>query len=295
MLEMVFAIALMDTVIAVPSEGTVYVHEWGVVTFTEASVVIGADPDMVTLDQPFPPDHFEDMVVRAPVVYFYGEPFSGSFTVSVRSGSFLEAYPTPGDASLISSPPFSGASARASWRINGTFPGTDRDVPSVDGTVSCVSGELLELWREPPSMVLEFGDGSKEEFVYYECTMAPEDEDAYGPVILGDEGASLDPGYRGELLRFVRTGDGVEMVNGPGEDVVGTLCEWAGGSMKSQELEALWGTWEGWIYDGAWRGDTLLVFPLPLSTIDNITSIQLITDEWMDVEYSRFFLGMLSE
>ncbi len=295
MLDMIFAIALMDTVIAVPSEGTVYVHEWGVVTFTEESVVIGGDPDMVPIDQPFPPDHFEDMVVRAPVVYFYGEPFSGYFTVTVGSGSFLEAYPTPSDASLMSSPPFSEASASASWRINGTFPSTDRDIPFDDGTVSCVSDELLELWREPPSMFLEFGDGSKEMFVYYECSMAPVDEDAYCPVILGGEGAYLDPGYRGELLKFVRAGDSVEMVNGPGEDVVSMLCDWAGGTMKSQELEAMWGTWESWIYDGAWQGDTLLVFPLPRSTVDNITSIRLDTDAWMDVEYSRFFLGILSE
>jgi hypothetical protein len=44
MLELIFAAALMDTVIAPIDFGTVYVHEWGAVTFTEESIIFGANP-----------------------------------------------------------------------------------------------------------------------------------------------------------------------------------------------------------------------------------------------------------
>lgn len=293
MLEMIFAAALMDTVIAVPAEGTVYVHEWGVVTFTEESVLLGGDPDMVIPDQFFPTDQQGDMVVRAPVVYFYGAPFSGSFTVDAGSGSFLETYPVPSVESL---PPASGYAEYASstWRITGTSQEEERMTEPEYGSVSCIGPELMELWRKPPSMVLEFVDGSVEKYIYYECSLDPGTGDGWDPVLTDGPEIRLDPEYQGELLVFVKEEGGVELTGGTGDDMIPMLCDWAGGSMKTQELEALWQTWEGWIYDGSWQGDTLFVFPLPGTTVDNITRIRLITDEWMDVEYSRFFLGMFS-
>ena len=92
----------------------------------------------------------------------------------------------------------------------------------------------------------------------------------------------------------MKTGSGVLLVNPPEDDMISYLCDWAGGSMKSQELEAMWLTWEDWIDEGSWKGDTLLVFPLPPEAVSNISSIYLQTDRYMYVEYSRFFLGIIS-
>ena len=96
MLQLMFAAALMDTVIAPPPEfETVYVHEWGVITFCEEAVTLGAMPETQQWNQITEPDDWEEMVVRAPVVYFYGAPFSGKFTVTVPFGSFIETMPIP--------------------------------------------------------------------------------------------------------------------------------------------------------------------------------------------------------
>lgn len=303
MLELLFAAALMDTVIAYPVEEYVEVHEWGVVTFSQEAVVFGADPGTDPHAAIAPPDQWDDPVVRAPVVYFYGKPFSGVFTVNTIAGSFIELYPEP-ETLTDTSPGGEYPAATARWRIAaaGPHPG-ERSLSTMDGRpASCVSPELLELWRVPPAMLLEFSEGSSEEFVYYECRLSAAAEGAYYPVTVADDRPALETGWDGEVLRCVRTGESVLLelhaeevteVLEPSE-VPGLLCRWAGGTMKSQELDAMWKTWEDWVVDGEWSGDTLDVFTLPLTTVQNISTIQLETDEYMRVEYRRFFLGMIS-
>lgn len=303
MLELLFAAALMDTVIAPPVEEYVEVHEWGVVTFSQETVVFGADPGTDPHAALIPPDQWEEPVVRAPVVYFYGKPFSGVFTVNTIAGSFIELYPEP-ETLRDTSPMPEFPSATARWRIAAAGPHSgERELSTMDRRpASCVSQDLLELWRVPPAMLLEFSDGSTEEFVYYECRLSSSADGAYYPVTVTDDGPALDPGWDGEVLRCVRTGGSVllELHSQEGteamepSDVPGLLCRWAGNTMKSQELEAMWKTWEDWVMDGEWSGDTLDVFTLPLSTVQGISTIHLETDEYMRVEYRRFFLGMIS-
>lgn len=303
MLELLFAAALMDTVIAHPVGEYVEIHEWGVVTFSQESVVLGADPGTDPHAAAIPPDQWEEPVVRAPVVYFYGKPFSGVFTVNTIAGSFIELYPEP-ETLTDTSPMPEFPSAIARWRISAAGPHSgERGLPDMDRrAATCVSPELLELWRSPPSMRLEFSDGSAEGFVYYECRLSNWPEQEYYPVTFTHGGPALDPGWDGEVLRCVRAGDSVllELHSEEGakevepEVVPDMLCRWAGGTMKSQELEAMWETWEDWVMDGEWSGDTLDVFVLPLSTVQNISTVHLETDEYMRVEYRRFFLGMTS-
>lgn len=303
MLELIFAAALMDTVIAPPVEDYVEVHEWGVVTFSQESVIFGADPGTGPHAAVIPPDQWEEPVVRAPVVYFYGEPFSGVFTVVTTGGSFIELYPEP-ETLTDTSPLPEYPSSTARWSITAEGPSpVSRDIAAVDGRAStCVSPELLELWRSPPSMRLEFSDGSTEEFIYYECRLNNWMEQDFYPVTITEEGPALDPGREGELLRCVRSGDSVLMELSSEEgtkpvepaDVPGLLCRWAGNTMKSQELESMWATWEDWVMDGEWSGDTLDVFTLPPGTVQSISTIRLETDKYMRVEYRRFFLGMIS-
>ena len=303
MLELIFAAALMDTVIAPVDYGTVYVHEWGAVTFTEESVVFGANPFIDPNSDFIPPYQWEEPVARVPIVYFYGAEFSGKFTVSVHSGNFIETVPFP-DNLVSTSPMPPQQSCNAVWEILETTLNQEYLV----GEYSCVSSDMLEIWREPPSYVLDFNDGSREKFIYYECALQPSSEDEFYPVLLSENGAVLDPDYRGSAMWFVKEGEtvildrimgddplqGVITATGPQNIYPEILCDWAGGTMKSEELVSMWDTWEGWIFDGSWSGDTLLVFPFPGSTIERMTTISLSTNEYHDVVYSRFYLGILS-
>lgn len=45
MLELLCAAALVDTIVEPPMDNIVEVHEWGVVTFTQESVVLGTNPE----------------------------------------------------------------------------------------------------------------------------------------------------------------------------------------------------------------------------------------------------------
>ena len=105
MLELIFAAALMDTVFAPIDFGTVYVHEWGAVTFTEESIIFGANPLTDPDSDLILPYQWEEPVARAPIVYFYGAQFSGTFTARVHSGYFIETLPYPDNVESTSPMP----------------------------------------------------------------------------------------------------------------------------------------------------------------------------------------------
>ncbi|MCK4504078.1 MAG: hypothetical protein KAW14_00560 [Candidatus Aegiribacteria sp.] len=308
MLPLMFAAALVDTVIAPPADlNTIYVHEWGAITFAE-EVIIGAAPPSDPLSNYTTPDEWDELLVRAPVVYFYGATFQGTFTVTVPSGTFIETWPVPEKLTAIA-PLHLASSSRAVWTISGTSwgePGTT-DTPAGRHELS-FSPEILDIWRWPPSFLLEFGNGIREKFIYYECALRPQNNDDFYPALLTNDGTVLSPEYHGELIRFIKS-DGkviIDPITGrygmrreiqqatEYGDILETLCSWAGGTMKSDEINAMWTTWEDWIYNGSWSGDTLLVFPLPDETVERMSSITLETSEEHDIEYSRFYVGILS-
>ncbi len=307
MLPLMF-VALADTVIAPPAElNTIYVHEWGAVTFAE-EIVIGAAPSSDPIKDFTTHNEMDELVSRAPVVYFYGASIQGTFTVTVPSGRFIETWPVPGE--LISIAPLQMYnSSRAKWTISGTSwgePGINDISPGSDQL--SFSPEILNIWRRPPSLPLEFADGAREKFIYYECALTPQSSNDFYPAILTDEGTVLDPGYHGELMRFIKL-DGEVILNPIAGryitrrelqqateygDIHETLCSWAGGTMKSDEISAMWSTWEDWIYSGSWSGNTLVVFPLSDETVERMSSITLETSGEHEIEYSRFYVGIIS-
>ena len=75
MLPLMFAAALVDTVIAPPADfNTIYVHEWGAITFAE-EIIIGAVPPSDPFESFQTHNEWDEPVSRAPVVYFYGDFF----------------------------------------------------------------------------------------------------------------------------------------------------------------------------------------------------------------------------
>ena len=307
MLPLMF-VALVDTVIAPPADlNTIYVHEWGAVTFAD-EIVIGAVPPSDPYENFTTHNEWDEPISRAPVVYFYGASFQGTFTVTVPSGRFIETWPVPGELIAIA-PLQMYNSSRAEWTISGTSwgePGINDISPGSDQL--SFSPEILDIWRRPPSLPLEFADGAREKFVYYECALTPQNNNDFYPAIITDEGIVLDPEYHGELMRFIKL-DGEVILNPIAGrygtrrelqqateygDIHETLCSWADGTMKSDEINAMWSTWEDWIYSGSWSGNTLVVFPLSDETVERMSSITLETIKEHEIEYSRFYVGIIS-
>lgn len=305
MVELLFA-ALIDTTIAVVDPGTVYVHEWGAVTFTEEQVFFGTAPLEDGIPAPIPPDHWDEPLARAPVVYFYGAPFTGTFLVNVASGAFVETSPQPVSLSDGRGMPDLPETYTALWSVaaepaSGGSSGRESDAPA------CIPADLLESWRRPPSHEIEFSSGAVEKFIYYECALTPTDSSSFLPVLFADGHALLEPGYSGQTVRFSRNDGGVgaalfeaglpvrrvSLEEGSPE-MVEILCDWAGGTMKTEELEALWDTWRGWVTGGDWTGEELFLFPFPAGTVERMTTIQLIPDQTLRVETTRFFVGFVA-
>jgi hypothetical protein len=305
MLGLMFA-ALIDTAIAVADPGTVYVHEWGAVTFTQEQVFFGTAPLEGDIPPTILPDHWDEPLARAPVVYFYGAPFSGVFRVGVSSGAFVEAVPDPTTLSDTRPMPMLPESYTAEWRLSGDLEGPASSLRET-GYIDCIPADLMESWRMPPSHVLQFGDGTSEKFVYYECALTPTDSTSFSPVLFTDGDARLEPGYQGRMVRFSRSDGTVsaELVEAglavrrvslteDSPEMVEILCDWAEGGMKTAELQAMWDTWSGWVKAGDWEGDELMMFPFPSQTVEGMTTIQLTTDQMLRVEYTRFFVGFVS-
>lgn len=294
---------LVDTVIAInPVElNTVYVHEWGIVTlsceevFSEA--VPGSDmevPLYKLLEEPEP-------IARAPVVYFYGAEFSGTFSVELPGGRFIEAYPLLSHASLDVQ--------AIEWRIlSSSAQGPDYEIPAdVLPEAKSVSGWALNEWRDGPALVLEFENCRYDRFIYYENTI-PRNNWNPIPDFSGYMQESDSDGIRA-LLVFSRAENGdiqvVQCNNAnlheqienthPISDrfVLDALCDLARGSLKSHEIEDIWNTWDDIIIDGEWDADILVLFPLTDYEIGSISSIQLETDQGYEVEYERVFFGMV--
>jgi len=279
---------LVDTVVAYDDPGTLsIVHEWGVVVFQENSILLCGGPWPET-------DYPDDMCAEAPVVWIHGEPFSGTFKVTLpRNENFTFMYPEPS----------SSAEGIMEWSFSaGMVETVEESLPPSEQSVYYGPFDwALPSWRSVPSLPLVFENGTTENFLYYECTVNWEFTDHFfrwgthgNPVFL--------PEAVSEALLF--TPGGVFPVQ-PGEEefvamdlpmagetspdfAVETFCRWADSRMKSEEISALWETWRPELTEG---DSYWLVFPIPAGYHHEISTIELITDLGGTVAYERLFLG----
>ena len=89
------------------------------------------------------------------------------------------------------------------------------------------------------------------------------------------------------------------------EQVMDHLCGWAGGNLKSAEIEALWNTWKPFFSAGGPTDiltadesspeEVWILFPLPPDEIERISSISLEVHDPKHriIHYNRLFLGLL--
>lgn len=306
MIPLLFSL-VVDTVIVNPDFETVRVHEWGVIQmdygFQEA---VGAE-------WCYPDDHGvfhsgELMVVDAPVVWFHGPAFTGTFTVEIMNGSLTTRYPEPDHIEYMFVPQRIDVPGEwAVWEdLTFTAP-TPADGLLADDKIADARCEMesfgwaVPWWRQVPSLTItRESDGWSDQFIYYECTTG------YLPV--NDEAVyrNWTDSYRGPALIFAwdenelvskraEIGDTIDI---PGvyisvEQIEETLCGWAGNNLKSEEIEALWLTWEPVIRGRcSMYGEKVLLFPLPDDVVNSISRLILETDQGFSVEYYRLFLGL---
>lgn len=297
MIQLMFAAALMDTVMVVQEDfDSVIINEWGVITLQE-EIRIAATPVDIPFDILFDPESLDD---KAPVVYFHGSDFQDAvFTVQLCSGTFTEVYPEPWqeDADGLS----------ITWHITaGYSTGEDYTIPDSLLPRDTPPGDWpIEEWRNRSAHVLELG-GLQERFLFYECSIP---FDADNPPYPFRNGHGLDPAFQGQVLAFqLNEGREMEMMLcDPGEysagssgmraysrdEVIEILCRWSDGELKSEEIFDLWNSWEDYVIDGNWQGDRLLVFRIPPRTIESLTTIRLEIKENPDIITHRFYLGMV--
>lgn len=264
------------------------VHEWGVVVFEQTGSLLCGGP----WPEPLYPD---DACAEAPVIWIHGEPFSGTFTVTLPENEALTfVYPQP---SLLSE-------GRAEWNIAAGIPESfEETLPPYEQSIYYGPFSwALDSWRAVPSLPLFIGGaGVTEKFLYYECTVHPDFTDNFFHWEASGNPA-FSPGAVTEALYF--TPNGIFLVEpGTGEFIpldmpMGgetdpefapeVFCGWADSRLKSTEITALWETWRPELTE---EGSYWLVFPIPAEYHEEISTIHLATDTWGTQAYERLFLG----
>ena len=290
----------------------VLVHEWGVMTY-------GLECSAQLLSRPEYPLPIEDepVVTRAPVVHFYGPEFTGDFRVETSEGGgrIFDTHPCPS----YTSPDQTAVEWRdiiCNYNISREMIRDDLQLGPVPDT-----GDHywpMHLWREAECMVITDGAASFEEkFLYYEVALPALPLST--PLVHTRGGGALTFGFESELLVFDldETGQTVVMhvedasalegtfparwegaaVEGE-TDVLDVLYEWSRDEMEIEEINELWRTWSGYLMSGMDYGRTggtaVVLYRLPAETVEEICSIELITEEGYPVEYSRFMLAAMT-
>jgi hypothetical protein len=279
--------AVCDTVIAPPPEmDVVRVHEWGVVWFGETRVAATADPASAWEMSGEDPDPM--YLAEAPVVYIHGPDFTGSLEVTAETGSFLVNHPEASGMTETS----------LTWRFDAySEPEGEEAFPPPD-----LSAEWpVELWRDVPASLLRFDGGAVERFIYYETGIPVTAFPSAREIIAQDrpDGALLVM-RDSSGLHYAETDPAgiptriIDMRFAPLEDDVALehLCGWADGQLKTEEVRALWKSWDDYLLEGDWEGDVMLLFPLARARIDRISRLTLQTDQGYRREYHRLFVGM---
>ncbi len=294
---------LIGVIISVPSAQTdmemphIGVHEWGVITWERGTAFA----------QGAPCDYFDEVVTRAPVVYFHGPEFSGRFEVAVDNGQIIELYPVDGAWS-------SDSHVWAGDFVLGYLP--IRDITESRGIpVPSDFGWALEYWREPEVLTFNGFNGLSEKFLYYETTM---DDVTFMPLYPGSEPDIERGGHFDLEILLLGMDDGKLMATtctlarfeartvipltweigiGPeGSEILDVFYEWSRDLIDVQEVDALWNTWMDWFTFEAIRtlegsgADAIAVYLLPADLTDNVSTLFLETEEGYPIDYSRYLL-----
>ena len=285
------------------SEGTVFVHEWGVVLIDEVlPMACGAERGYLEENGTLQP--YYSMAVDAPVIWFHGPEFTGTLTVEVQNGFFSLLIPLPAPSSISdeSIPVFQDEEnyfavwEDLSFTNELSIPG-DRPTDKL-GVDSAEEGFqwAMPFWREVPALMVSYDPASHvDRFIYYECSASnlfeeqePSDSYQHGSLLFHEEEGELAADLVIAPLDRIRIELGVS-----DDGILDVLADWGGNEFLNKEIEALWKTWKPSLLTRCiLYGETVVLFPLTDEQVESISTIDLQTDQNYRVEYSRLFLAL---
>ncbi len=297
--------ALADTVMVEVSDDVLFVHEWGVVEIDNAYLEVqGAMDGYIDEDGFF--WGYIPVEAEAPVVWFHGAECTGSFFVELYGGQFTTTLPRPDTIELFAMTELVGTpTCVAVWQnlnLSRAAPEIEEERMSTYPFISEDFTWALPLWREVPGLYVSSDDGSWfDRFLYYECATIvlsnvfhagataelPYDHLGESLILSADEGELV--------IHLACSRDEFEIIemNLSMDDVMEHLCDWAGGGLKSSELNALWETWVPRFRTRCIHyGERLMLFPLSQEQVESISRIRFEPDEDIQVLYDRLFLGL---
>lgn len=268
------------------------VHEWGVI---QQNPVLTGAPYAETPAAEAPVSELED---RAPVVYFHGDPCVVSMRITFPNmGYATEAIPEPGEGGVNST--------YLAWE---NLELTDQRPVSADfGWPACGESSIpAPVWRDVEALDILFG-GQRDSFLYYECVPgSPGDlpyislsgnqalRMPYGEipciVLVSSSGG---PMYGVFTLAEIITSipKGLQFLEDPAS-LRREVWRWADGVINEDEFAAFWNTWESSFLEDC-TGDVMVLYPVPEEVLERIAPIEIITEEDMETEISRFILAEL--
>ncbi len=174
-----------------------------------------------------------------------------------------------------------------------------RDIPEYEESLPVAYeadgfGWAIPFWSDvPANYVTVPGASYQDRFLYYECT----GDYSYGRRTYGYHGVALVfQEEDGEVI--ARRADVEETVTASGgilsiDDVLEIICDWSGNRLKSQEIQALWNTWEPALHQRCvQQGQDVIMFPLSSEQVESISTIRFEPDGGNPVNYTRLFLGL---
>lgn len=305
---------IADTVIAPPPDfEDVFVNEWGVVVFTSDGATVAGAPDedggLYFGRQPY-----GELMVDAPVIWIHGAFFQeATLTVSANQGELTALYPAPdrtdGDDFV----------RKATWRISAPPPEPLQQRPEAPEADEIPFSWAMHFWRDVPSRDLFRAETDEYlgNFLYYEAGIlfwnAPDGIYDAGTLAgyYSPEGLAITTGGEPmiERIQLVPLPDGTGGTPSreplDDDDVCEAICDWAGGNLKSQEIEALWNTWKPFFQtetacdeltaDRRGQGERWILFPLPWDEVERISTIHLEIEDssYRTIHYNRLFLGLV--
>ena len=306
---------ITDTVIAPPPDYTdIFVNEWGVVIYDTNELFVAGAPaesgDTELLRQPY---GFE-LLVDAPVVWLHGATFdSATFTVKAKSGELTTLFPEPS---------VNHENRVASWEISAPLQSNpDQQRPDLVIPPGTPFAWAMDYWRKVPSLDLFSSDDHNylANFLYYEASVSnwiPPDNIYDGKILAGyyaPEGLLITTGLTPwvERIQLIPLPDGSgippERARQLSSDQIADIfCGWAGGNLKSQEIESIWQTWSPFFtttladeitcgVNSRGSGEQWILFPLPWDVVEDISTIHLEVHDSVDriITYNRLFLGLV--
>jgi hypothetical protein len=267
------------------------VHEWGMISGSPMLLAGSSEPLLA-------PTHPDELVDRAPVLYFHGDPctvdvkvtfhcmgYATSVVPAPSRGGVNSTYLTWEGVTLTEQPP-EGLTEGWSEAENSPMPSEVwRRVDALYAAhrtrydrflyYECVPGSPGDL----PFTSVGGNRSFRLEYLHLPCIVLVNGGNApmYGVFTLGDIQGSIPKG-----LRFLETPLELER----------EVRRWAEGVINADEFDAYWNTWESLLLEES-SLVPMILYPVPAEVVEGIAALEVTPEGGGDVTYSRFITVLI--